>query len=170
MKKTLATIGATAAFAVTGFGLASVASAQTTDDGESQTDGDTETTETAPDEGRTDGRRGEGRGEGRSHGRGGCGSEAVAEMLGLEVDELRAQLEAGATLAEVAEANGVDADELVDQLVADATERIEDKVAEGRLSEDEAADKLADKAERIEDRVFGDSDSDSDEEGADSDA
>ncbi len=163
MKKTLATIGATTAFAIAGLGLASVASAQTTDQDDSQTDGDAETTETAPDEGRTDGRRGEGRG----HGRGGCGSEALAEMLGLEVDELRAQLDAGATLAEIAEANGVDPDELVDQMVADATERIEDKVAEGRLTEDEAADKLADKAERIEDRVFGD---DADEEGAESDA
>ncbi len=91
MKKTLATIGATTAFAVAGLGLASVASAQTAD----QTDDDaesTESTETAPNEGRTDGRRGEGRGEGRGEsnqqgqqqGEGGLASEQEALRRELE--------------------------------------------------------------------------------------
>jgi uncharacterized protein YidB (DUF937 family) len=84
----------------------------------------------------------------------------VAELLGIEADELRAQLDAGSTLAEIAEANGVDPDDLVDQMVADAAERIESKVADGRITEDEAAEKLAEKTDKIEDRVFGDDDAD----------
>lgn len=153
MKKTLATIGITSALAFAGLGVATVASAQTAD-----SDADTDNAEsTESTEERTrDGRRGAGRGH---RGGGGCGN--VAELLGLEPEELRAQLDAGATLAEVAEANGVDADELVDLMVAEATERLDEKVADGRLTEDEAAERLADKAERIEDRVFGDDDADS---------
>ncbi len=166
MKKTLATIGATTTLALGGLGLASMASAQTAE----STDVDT----TATDDGTTEereGRRGN-RGDGRRGHHGDCGArgEAVAELLGIEAEDLRAQLEAGSTLAEIAEANGVDPDDLVDQLVADVTERLDEKVADGRLTEDEAAEKLAEKAERIEDRVFGDhSDGDPDSDDADSD-
>jgi hypothetical protein len=151
MKKTLVTIGATTALAFAGLGVASVASAQVDGtDGADSTENGTTITEDGE---RTE--RGE-RGERRGRNGRGCGpSEAVAEILGMEQDELRAELEGGATLAEIAEANGVDPDDLVDQLVADATERIDEKVAEGRIDEAEAAEKLADKTERIEDKVYG---------------
>ncbi len=154
MKKTLATIGVVTATAFAGLGVATVASAQV-DEGSTDTGTDTESVE----EGNED--RGE-RGERR--GRGGCNKlEGVAELLGMEADELRAELDAGATLADIAEANGIDPDVLVDQMVADATERVESKVAEGRITEDEAAEKLAEKTERIEDRVFGEDDVDTSE-------
>ena len=164
MKKTLATIGVTTALAFTGVGVATMASAQTPDaDADSTTtDDSTETNDESRERGDGEGRRG--------NKRGGCGpSEAVAEALGMEVDELKAELEAGSTLAEVAEANDVDPDELVELMVANATERIEEKVAEGDLTDEEAAEKLANKTERIEDKVFGDDDDDDDEDDADED-
>ncbi|MGH1492998.1 MAG: hypothetical protein ACRBK7_26990 [Acidimicrobiales bacterium] len=158
MKKTLATIGVVTATAFAGMGLATMASAQTADDGTTD-EGNTITEDGTEDSGTEDrdGRRG------NRDGKRGCNKlEGVAEILGLEVDELQAELEAGSSLAEIAEANGVDPDALVDQMVADATERVEAKVAEGRITEDEAADKLAEKSDRIEDRVFGNDDADAD--------
>lgn len=160
MKKTLATIGVTTALAFTGVGVATMASAQTPD-----ADADSTTTDESGET--TERRDGEGR---RGHKRGGCGpSEAVAEALGMDVDSLKAELEAGSTLAEVAEANGVDPNELVELMVADATERIDEKLAEGDLTEEEAAEKLANKTERIEDKVFGDDDDDAADEDEDDD-
>lgn len=97
---------------------------------------------------------------GRRHGRsGGCGDiEAAAEVIGISVDELRASLESGQSLADIATANDVDPDDLVDALVESATERVEDKLESGRITEDEAAERLAEKTDRIEDRVFGEDD------------
>ena len=160
MKKTLATIGVTTALAFTGVGVATMASAQTPD-----ADADSTTTEESGET--TERRDGESR---RSNKRGGCGpSEAVAEALGMEVEELQAELEAGNTLAEVAEANDVDPDSLVELMVANATERIDEKLAEGDITEEEAAEKLAKKTERIEDKVFGDDDADDSDDDADDD-
>lgn len=79
----------------------------------------------------------------------------VAEVIGIEGDDLREQLQEGATLAEVAEANGVESDELVDSLVANVIERLDAKVEAGDITEDEAAEKLEARTERIENRVNG---------------
>ncbi len=80
---------------------------------------------------------------------------AVAEILGIEADELRTQLQDGATLAEVAEANGVGTDELVDSIVANLTERVDAKVEAGDITEEEAAERVAARTESIENRVNG---------------
>lgn len=93
------------------------------------------------------------RGPGRHHR--GPGPEAIAEFLGVTTDELRAAKEAGQTLAEVADANGSSADALVDFLVANATERLEEKVASGEITQDEADEKLAEITERVTDMVNG---------------
>ncbi len=101
-----------------------------------------------------DGPRGPGRGvPGRGHR--GAHLETVTELLGIEADTLRAELQAGATLAEVAEANDVTTDDLVAALVADAMERIDEAVAEGRITADEAAEKEAQLTERVTARVNG---------------
>lgn len=55
--------------------------------------------------------------------------ETVAELLGIEVEDLRAALSEGQSVAEVAEANGVDPQTVIDQLVADGTERLEELIA-----------------------------------------
>ncbi len=168
MKKTLATIGIASGLAFAGLGVAQVASAQTTDESTVENDTTAEESEARDGEGRR-GNRGvsEGRdGEGR---RGkGCGKnfEAVAEILGMEADEIRAQLDEGMSLADIAEANDVDPDELVDAMVAAATERIDEKVAEGDLTDEEAAEKLAEKSERIEDKVYDTDDAEAAGEGS----
>lgn len=81
---------------------------------------------------------------------------AVLDTLGVSAEDLRTALADGQTLAEVAEANGVDVDTLVDAMVAEVTERLDQAVENERLTEDEAAEKLADASERITGLVNGD--------------
>ena len=151
-----------------GFGTAQVASAQTDDDtvednsvtvqDENETETDA-TEESDSDESRSE--RGERDGEGRrGRGHGGCNQEAVAEAIGISVDELSAAREDGASLAEIAEANGVDPQVVADALIAGLDEKLDAKVADGSITEDEAAERLTKKSERIEDRILGDSDTD----------
>lgn len=173
MNKTLATIGISTAFAIGGLGFTQMASAQSggedlaedTESTESSTES-TESEERSERGERADGEERQGRGNGEGRGKGkGCNKnlDAVAEALGMEADDIKAELEAGSTLAEIAEANNVDPETLVDAMVAAATERVEEKVTEGDLTEEEAAEKLAAKADRIEDKVFGSDDVDSDD-------
>ena len=77
------------------------------------------------------------------------GFEAAATALNMTGDELRAALEDGSTLAEVAEAQGVDVQTLIDAMVADANAHIDEKVASGDLTEEEAAEIKADLEARI---------------------
>lgn len=93
---------------------------------------------------------------GRGHGeRGGhlLGLDAAAESLGMTTDELRDALSDGDTLAEVAGQEGVDVQTVIDAMVADANARIEEEVAEGDLTQEEATQRKADVTERITDVV-----------------
>lgn len=56
----------------------------------------------------------------------GEGLRTAAEALGMTVDELRTELEAGKSIAQVAEDQDVDVQTVIDALVADATERLEE--------------------------------------------
>ncbi len=136
-----------------GIGTATAVSAQTADDGPTNEPTNEPTDATAEGNKEQKGRDGD---KGR-HGRKGCGRslDTVAEIIGIEADELKAALDEGQSLADVAEANGVDPDAVVDALIADAEARIEEKVEAGRLTEAEAAEKLAEKTDHIEDRVAG---------------
>ena len=99
----------------------------------------------------------DGFGEGR-RGRGHAahvGGEAVTDLLGIEASELRELLADGQTLAEIGEANGVSVDQLVDALLSEVTERLDTAVENERLTEDEAAEKLAEATEQAEARVNG---------------
>jgi hypothetical protein len=80
-------------------------------------------------------------------------AQATADLLGIEVDALRAAFEEGQTLAQIAEANGVDVQAIIDAKVDAKTERINAAVEEGRLTDAEAAEKLADLEERVTTRV-----------------
>ncbi len=86
----------------------------------------------------------------------GPGLDAAAEAIGISVDDLRAALQDGSTLADVAEANGVEVDALIQALVAEATTHIDEAVADGRLDADRAAALEADLVERITAHVNGD--------------
>ncbi len=79
---------------------------------------------------------------------------AAAEALGMSEEGLRTALQAdGATLAGVAEDQGVAVGTLVQALVAAEQERIAEAVADGRLSQEEADERLADLEQRVTERV-----------------
>ncbi|MCB1004799.1 MAG: hypothetical protein KDB35_11515, partial [Acidimicrobiales bacterium] len=78
-------------------------------------------------------------GEGCEHGgRRAARAEQLAEIIGISVDELHAAREAGQTPAEIADDNGVSRDELVSALITDAEEHLDEAVADGRLTQEEA--------------------------------
>jgi polyhydroxyalkanoate synthesis regulator phasin len=79
--------------------------------------------------------------------------EVLAEILGLDVDTLRAEFEAGMSVADVAEAQGIDTQTVVDGLVADLADHLAEHVADGSLTQDEADAKLANAATMISDRI-----------------
>ena len=96
-------------------------------------------------------------GPGRGHfGHGqGIGLEAAAEAIGISADDLRTELRDGSTIAEVATANDVDVQTVIDAVVAEASANLDEKVADGDLTEDEAAERKADLEERITAMVNG---------------
>ena len=87
------------------------------------------------------------------HGDRGARSEELAELLGIEIADLRTALHDGDTLADIAEANGVDPQTIIDVQIAGQTERIQAKVEAGEITQEEADDKLADLEERVTTRV-----------------
>jgi polyhydroxyalkanoate synthesis regulator phasin len=87
------------------------------------------------------------------------GLETAAEALGMTEDELRTALEVdGATLATVAEDRGVDVQTVVDALAADVRERVAEAVEEGRLTQEQADQRLADLEQQVTDWVNADGD------------
>jgi polyhydroxyalkanoate synthesis regulator phasin len=81
--------------------------------------------------------------------------ESVTDLLGISSEELFEQLRDGASLADVAESNGVDPQVLIDSMVQGAQERLDERVEEGQVTEDEAAEHAAELEQRITDRVNG---------------
>lgn len=82
-------------------------------------------------------------------------SQDLADTLGLSVDELRAALQDGSTLADLAEAAGLDLEAFIDDLVAEAEARIDEAVANERIDADKAEELKANVRDRIEARVNG---------------
>ncbi|MFP5577391.1 MAG: hypothetical protein ACLGIZ_04020 [Acidimicrobiia bacterium] len=83
------------------------------------------------------------------HARRGHHLGVVAEALGMTEDQLRTALEGGKTIAEVAADEGVDVQAVIDALAADARARLDQAVADGDLTREQADERLA----RIEERV-----------------
>ena len=82
------------------------------------------------------------------NGRRGHHGEALAEIIGIEVDALREALQSGQTPTEVAEDNGVSRDELVSGLEEAMNERLTEAVEDGRLTQEEADEKAAEISDR----------------------
>ena len=78
----------------------------------------------------------------------------AASFLGMTEAELREELQ-DKTLADIAKEHGKTAAGLVQQLVATQTKRIDEAVADGKLSEEQAAELKADLGERMEALVEG---------------
>jgi hypothetical protein len=81
--------------------------------------------------------------------------EAVASYLGLSEAELREQLAEGKTLAEVAKAEGKSVDGLVQALVREAEAKLDEAVADGRLTRAQADELAEGLEERMTDLVNG---------------
>lgn len=75
--------------------------------------------------------------------------DIVAEELNLEPREIAQQMRDGATLAEVIEANGSSVEDITALIVADAEARLADAVAEGRITQEQADERLAQMTERL---------------------
>lgn len=86
-------------------------------------------------------------------GRGGPKSEVLAQALGMTADELHTALESGKTIAQVAADQGVDVQVVIDALTAEMTNHINDEVASGEITQEQADAKLAELSTRITDMV-----------------
>jgi len=79
--------------------------------------------------------------------------QELLDLLGIEGEALREAFAAGETLADVAETQGVPVQDVIDLMVANAEERIAQAVADGKLTAEEAEEKLAEITEKITDKV-----------------
>ncbi len=78
--------------------------------------------------------------------------EIAAETIGVSVEDLRSAVGEGQSVGDVAEANGIDPQDVIDALVAAGTERVDEAVVNGRVSEERAEEikaHLAEAAERF---------------------
>ncbi len=104
--------------------------------------------ESLPDRGDRSGRQGRRGLDGH-----GPNNTVVADLLGIDRETLRDELEAGKSVADIAEENGIDVQTVIDGLVADAESHIDLAVDHG-LSEEQAAERLERITERINDGVY----------------
>ena len=77
---------------------------------------------------------------------------AVMEMLGIEKADIATGIRDGATLGEVAESNGIPTEDLISTITAIMTEKLNEAVAEGKITADEAlakADNIQERAQQM---------------------
>ncbi len=80
---------------------------------------------------------------------------ATVQTLGLEPDAVMSQLKEGKTLAEVIEANGSTVAAVIDFMAERITARLDEAVAAGKLTAEEAASRLAAFREKAESFLTG---------------
>jgi hypothetical protein len=76
-------------------------------------------------------------------------------VLGLSADEVKAQLKAGKSLADLATEKGVDVQKLIDAQTAAITASINEALAAGKLTQEQADKQLVNAADRAEKIVNG---------------
>ncbi|MGB0389559.1 MAG: hypothetical protein ACPGWR_32465, partial [Ardenticatenaceae bacterium] len=79
--------------------------------------------------------------------------ETVTQQLGMSGEELRAELEAGNSIADVAAAQGVALESIEDAILSQMSEKLAEKVANGDLTQEEADERLAQARERVNERL-----------------
>ena len=90
--------------------------------------------------------------DGHKDGRGRNLLGAVMEDLGIEKADIATGIKNGATLAEVAESNGISSDDLISTITSIMTEKLNEAVAEGKITADEAlakADNIQERAQQM---------------------
>ncbi len=75
--------------------------------------------------------------------------QVLAEMTGLDVEEIHDLRVDGKSFSEIATENGVDPDDVVDAIVADAREKLDAAVADGKITEERATEMLDRLSERL---------------------
>jgi polyhydroxyalkanoate synthesis regulator phasin len=75
--------------------------------------------------------------------------DQAAKALGITVDELRTELQSGKTLAEIASDHGIDVQKVIDALTAEAKAKLDDAVAAGRLTQEQADTRLQEMTDRL---------------------
>jgi len=81
-----------------------------------------------------------------------------AEVLGMEVDALKEELHAGNSLADVATAQGVDVEQFKPDLLAAIASDLDEKVADGAITQEQADNilaKITESIDRIVEKVPG---------------
>ncbi len=101
------------------------------------------------------GPRGHFRGGPRGGFGGGVAAELIQEYTGLERDEIREAHQNGQTLADMIEANGQSVDDFIAAAMAAASERIDEAVANDRMTETVAAEMKTRLEERLTALVNG---------------
>ena len=81
------------------------------------------------------------------------GADALSELLGLSAEEIHDQRLAGASLPEIAAAQGAGEAELVAALTAGITQQIAQAVVDGKLTQEQADEKLALVTERTTEMI-----------------
>ncbi|MCC7364797.1 MAG: hypothetical protein IT303_10535 [Dehalococcoidia bacterium] len=76
--------------------------------------------------------------------------QIAADTIGISLQELVQALRSGETVAEVATANGAEPQAVIDALVADSDAKIDQAVANGKLTEEQGENAKARAAEAIE--------------------
>ena len=96
----------------------------------------------------------EGKPEGRAGHRGGrLGMAVITEQLGMTGQELRAELQAGKSIADVAAEQGISLESIESALMDQLSERLAERVANGDMTQAEADEKLAQASARIQERL-----------------
>jgi len=81
------------------------------------------------------------------------GIAAAATALGMSEADLHTALRSGKSIADVAEEKNVDLQKVIDAMVDEATKKIDEAVAAGRLTQAQADEKKAGLVERITEHV-----------------
>ena len=94
-----------------------------------------------------------GQGRGPMMGAGVRGIDAAAEALGMDVADLAAERQAGKSLAEIAASKGISTDSLISALLAARKAALDEAVASGRITQEQADYMLENMTENIADHI-----------------
>lgn len=80
-------------------------------------------------------------------------SEAMAELFGMTVEELHEEMHSGKSLATIAEEKNVDLSKVTDLVVSEFSAHLDEHVANGVMTREEADEKLATFTENVDEMV-----------------
>ncbi len=92
-------------------------------------------------------------GNGHCQGLGAGINEAVTDLLGMTREQIQAERQAGKSLVQIADARGVTGEALIDAIMAGKQEAVQNMVAAGTITQDQADQRLEQMRERVESAV-----------------